>query len=267
MAGVRHLTATSRQTTSPTGALLACVDRSRYASAVCDYAAWFSGRTQSPIVLVNVDEPGKPNSEKTSEASPILRARERLEHEGAEAITTLEPVGRFARTLIDLSASAEMILMGKRGREADDRSALGSNVEPVVRGTTRPVCLVSQVYLPISRALIILDADPLHRRAVNFVSAHPALRGLEMDLVLMDDGLPGAASKLTWAREQLRPHSAGVFAMSAATPAAAVRAYRRNGGFDLLIISREVALADKSASLKQIDPQSIWAQRAPVLIC
>ncbi len=258
---------TSGQTAVPTGGLLACVDRSRYASAVCDYAAWFAGRTHSPIVLVNVDEPGKPHSENTSEASPIVRARERLEHEGAEAITTLEPAGRFARTLIDLSASAELILMGKRGREADDRSALGSNVEPVVRGTTRPVCLVSQVYLPISRALIILDADLLHKRAVNFVSAHPALRGLEMDLVLMDDGRPEAASKLTWAREQLSRHSADVFAMSATTPADAVRAYRRNGGFDLLIISREVALADKSASLKQIEPQSIWAQRAPVLIC
>ena len=267
MARVALSTTTSRQADSPAGALLACLDRSRYAGAVCDYAAWFSGRMQSPIVLLNVQEPGTFAEQSTEDASPIAWAQERLAHEGAEGVTTLSPLGSFAPALIGLSIGAELILMGKRGAEADDRSALGSNVEPIVRGTTGPVCLVSQVYLPISRALVILDADPAHRRAVNFVSVHPALRELDMDLVLMDDGRPEADEKLAWAREQLGAHSADVFPMSAAAPAETVTNYMQNGGFDLLIISREVALADKAASLRRIEPESIWAQRAPILIC
>ena len=267
MARVTPSMATHRQAAFPAGALLACLDRSRYAGAVCDYAAWFSGRMQSPIVLLNVQEPGTLPGQSGEDASPIAWARERLAHEGAEGVTTLAPSGSFAPTLIGLSVGAELILMGKRGREADDRSALGSNVEPIVRGTTGPVCLVSQVYLPISRALVILDADLAHKRTVDFVSAQPALRELEMDLVLMDDGRPDAGKKLAWARERLDAHSADVFPMSAAAPAEAVTNYMQNGGFDLLIISREVALADKAASLKRIEPESIWAQRAPVLIC
>lgn len=244
--------------------ILACVDGSRYAGAVCDYAAWFSSRMSAPITLLNVGDPARASS---STVPALARAVERLAQEGSPAADILSPVGDFAPVALDLAGAADVLVMGKRGRDTSAREALGSNVEAMVRGSGRPLCLVSQVYLPISHALVILDGDPEHRRSVEFVSSHHALRNLTMDLVLMSDGRVGADDKVQWARTMLNARSADVFAMSAQDPGEVATRYLENSGFDLLIISKEVLLSGASLQLRRIDAESLWAKRAPILVC
>lgn len=135
--------------------VLACVDRSAYADSVCDHAGWFAGAMQADILLLNV---------RNGEEAPsrvMDRARTQVLEEGAEAVRTLSLEGRFAPLALEEAARADIVVMGKRGvNTAGDRAVLGSNVHPLLRALDRPLCLVSKVYLPISRALVLLDSDP-----------------------------------------------------------------------------------------------------------
>ena len=247
-------------------AILACVDGSPYAGSVCDHAGWLAGRFGTSVTLLHVRDG---DTSIPSPADEILAwARERLEAEGATDLRLQSRAGEFNQVALELAADSQLVVMGKRGEATGPtREALGSNVDQILRQAQRPVCLVSQVYLPISRALVLLDADPSHRRAVEFVTRHPALRQLELDLVLMDDAGVDYREKLNWARGMLGVHEARIFPLLADGPDAAAMSYLENHGCDLLIISREVLLADPKARFAKVAPESLWAWRAPVLVC
>jgi hypothetical protein len=242
--------------------LLASVDGSSYMAAVCDYAAWFAGRIGASISLLHVAQ-----SDSASANAVLTEALSRLADQGVEDVQPVLASGRFAEAVEPLIPLHTMLLMGKRGVGGDqDRAHLGSNVDVIVRRATRPVCLVSHLFLPVTRALVLLDADPEHRRTVQFVCDHPWLSSLELDLVVMTDGVHGA-EKLAWAREQLRARDADIFSLTADGPHAALAQYREKHAIDLLILSREIALEGGAARLRRIEEDSVWAWRAPVLIC
>lgn len=70
-----------------------------------------------------------------------------------------------------LSRTADLIVMGKRGVTSErDRRRLGSNVDRMIRAPTSSICLTSKVFLPIVRAVVLLDADLSHRSAVELVA-------------------------------------------------------------------------------------------------
>jgi nucleotide-binding universal stress UspA family protein len=253
--------------------ILACVDASRYAPAVCDHASWFAGRMQAEIVVLNVvEDAGAPDRPRQRRARSGLleEAAERLAHEGAPAARPLELPGVFPDTAMELVASSDVVVLGKRGtRTEQNRRRLGGAIGPIVRTSQRPICLVSQVFLPITRALVLLDADPGHRRTTDLVAAHPALEDLDIDVVLMSDGAPGAAHKLEWARSRLGASGAEVFSLATQRPDQAASLYMQSRGSDLLIMSREVALAGLGIeqSMGDFADESLWAWRTPVLIC
>jgi hypothetical protein len=253
--------------------ILACVDASRYAPAVCDHASWFAGRMQAEIVVLNVVEDAEaPQQERHAPARTGLmeQAIDRLAHEGAVAARPLELPGVFPDAAMELVASSDVVVLGKRGtRTEENRRRLGGAIGPIVRASPRPICLVSQVFLPITRALVLMDADPDHRRTTELVAAHPALEDLDIDVVLMSDGAPGAAQKLEWARRKLDASGAEVFPLATQRPDKAASLYMQNRGSDLLIMSREVALAGLGfeETVGDFADESLWAWRTPVLIC
>lgn len=244
------------------GLILACLDGSRYSSAVCDYAAWFGDHLQDAITLLHVDEPARGDAD--APASILADAHDRLKHHGVRATASLAPHGRFLEKLAQLAPGADLVLLGKRGHHATGGGSLGENVEAAIRRTTTPLCLVSSVFLPVSRALVVLDADPDHRRAVEFVAAHPALAALELDLVVMTNESAPGERKLRWAREKVDGMRAEVFSMSAQDPGQVAMRYAERGGFDLLIVSREAAFGRPPGSEPLTD---FLTQRASILIC
>ena len=174
--------------------VLACIDRSSYAASVCDHAAWLAGPINADLVVLHVEEhpvalhPG--SGRRDGAEATVATAVERLRDAGAHVEGRIIE-GRFPDVAAALDA--DLIVMGKRGSGTEgDPQGLGSRVEAMIRATETPLCFTSKVYLPVHRALALLDADLAHRRSVEVMRAHPGLRDLESDLVVIaDDASPG----------------------------------------------------------------------------
>lgn len=245
--------------------VLACIDRSVYSNSVCDHAAWFAGRLDATVRAVHVDD------DRAAHAPPRAKARldhalDRLHGEGALDATAAEVRGEFASYVA--AQDADLIVMGKRGEHShDERAPLGSSVETVIRATARPVCLTSKIFLPIARALVLLDADMSHRRSVEFLAAHPGLSDLDIDLVVIQPPGQDASEKLRWARASLPSEDAEAFILEAVGLDEATAQYIERAAVDLVIVSRAVLLHDVQAQLQQIEARGVWGIRTPVLVC
>lgn len=249
--------------------VLACLDRSAYATSVCDHAAWLAGPLGASVEVLRVAEPQNGDGEAVEDI--LTTARERLEHHGVEAARILRSAGDFVEAVEGAGADADVIVLGKRGERTNGRRmTLGSRAEALLRQTTKSLCLVSQIYLPISRALVLIDSDPDHRRAVETVSRLPVLSDLDLDIILMGsaDDEP-AAAKLAWAREAVGACEANIFPLDAETPDEASAQYMEDHQVDLIVMSREMLLDPKfsgprGAGLRR---RALWGWRTPLFIC
>jgi len=83
-----------------------------------------------------------------------------------------------------LVKDADVIVIGKRGEAADFASGhLGSNLERVVRASTRPVLVASRAYTPVQNILIAYDGGQSARRAVGHIKAAQSMAGLNVTLL------------------------------------------------------------------------------------
>lgn len=247
--------------------VLACVDRSAYAASVCDHAAWLTGPLSAQLDVLHVDESprdGRAARPLRRTDSVLRQARERLAEHGVQLRRMRLEHGDVAGAA--LNAAAAVTVLGKRGERSDGRrDALGSNAAALLRAGDGHLCLVSHIYLPLRRVLVLADSDPDHLRTVETVAAHPILSGLDLDVVVMDDGRADLDAKLARARARLAALRANVFPLPAPGPDAA--AARRFDGqpADLIVMSREMLLAAPEAALLETRP--IWAWRTPIYIC
>lgn len=191
----------------------------------------------------------------------------RLRDEGVGPVTSAHASGAFVHVAADWEA--DIIVMGKRGDTSEaDRRRLGSNVGAMARATHRPLCLTSKVFLPIHRALLLLDADLSHRRAVQFATSQARLADLPMDALIMagPDGGQSEA-KLDWVRQALGAAAGELLCLEAKGLDHAVTHYMESRAADLIIVSRAVVAPDPAAGLGLIEERGLWGTRTPVLIC
>jgi nucleotide-binding universal stress UspA family protein len=244
--------------------VLACIDTSSYANSVCDHAAWFAGRIDAHIEILHVTE--GPSTGGRGVNDLVVGAVRRLRDEGAPAAEGREAAGSFVETAV--GRGADLVVMGKRGASGErDRRALGSRVDAMIRAAAVPVCLTSKVFLPIARAVVLLDADMGHRTAVELVASHAGLHRLDIDLVIVARQGEDPSPKLQWARAMLAARDADIFSMRADGPDDAATKYMEQHGADLVVISRAVLLPDPTARLGRIEERGLWGSRTPVLVC
>ncbi len=249
--------------------VLACIDRSAYSNSVCDHAVWFAGRLDARVRAVHVDE----DRSAAAATADTPRATARLDHaldrlrgEGALDATAEEVRGEFSSYAS--SQGADLIVMGKRGEFSHgERTSLGSSVEKVIRATATPVCLTSKIFLPITRALVLMDADMSHCRSVEFLAGHPGLADLDIDLVVVQASGEDASEKLDWARGSLPSPDAEAFILEAEDLDDATAHYIERAAVDLVIVSRAVLLRDVQTQLQRIEARGVWGIRTPVLVC
>lgn len=255
-----------------TNAILACVDGSGYEAGVCDYAAWLAGRANAEIQLLHARE-GKPvrpahSWMRAASPSPLSYGERRLQENGLEGVRPLLVEGPFIEAMVAAGRDARLIVLGKRGTATEsDRGGLGANIAAAISSTDRPVCLAARTFLPIHRALVLIDSDPEHQRTVNLLADELALSGLHLNLLMIDDGAHDGARKLAWARARLQTATAEVSPLTASGPRQAVRRYLESGRIDLLILSRELAAAGFARLLDAAASHEVWSLRAPVLVC
>ncbi len=233
---------------NPRQTILACVDGSLYTDSVCDHAAWASQRLDAPIQLLHVQTPtsdytasrdlsgalglgaksallekltqvdearGKLDQQKGNLI--LAHAKERLFADELDAasdlVDTLHRRGSLVETISGLEASAQLIVLGKRGENADFAALhLGSNLERVARVAHEPVLVASRAFQPIERFVIAYDGGPSTLKALSYVTSSPLLQGLACHLLQIGSdnsanrqSLEEAAAQLTQAGFAVEP--------------------------------------------------------------
>jgi nucleotide-binding universal stress UspA family protein len=116
-----------------------------------------------------------------------------LEHAKYYFTEPVMPVGALHRwgslvdTVAELESTTQMIVIGKRGEQAQHATNhLGSNLERVVRAMHVPVFVVERKFAPVRRIAIAYDGRLSSHKALDFVINHPALHTCDIHLVMID---------------------------------------------------------------------------------
>lgn len=215
--------------------ILACTDGSPlYAASVYDHTAWAAQRVGASVHVLHMLEPvDTPMHGDVSGALGINTSAELL----AELVTLAETQGRVALShgreilagaqrhlaaagiesaaieqrhgsLVDsvehFERDAELLVIGKRGENADfAKGHLGSNLERVIRTCHRPVLVASRSFVPIERFLIAFDGGPSAKKAVAYLAASPLLKGIPGHLLAVNLDRKELPAELEAARAQL----------------------------------------------------------------
>lgn len=243
--------------------VVALVDSSHYRTSVGLHAAWLAERMGVGLELLHVCEPGQDGAAEWPGLLAELAAH--LADQGAS--TPIQSLVEGALADVVSKSAAALFVMGKRGAASqDDRKVLGGQVDAVLSVAEVPVCLASQVFLPIERALVVTDGDPMRRVALDLVADHQGLADLQLEIVVATRASDDPCEKLALAREVLNGR-AKVFSIVADRPGAAVWSYLETRQTDLIVISRAVLLAGGNGPLRAITPAGLWNARTPVLVC
>lgn len=219
--------------------VLACIDNSRFNSAVVDYAAWVSRTVNNPLKLLhNIERRQTPQSDLSGNIG--LGARERLMEElteleaqsakasmqhgkqmleeasaratakGATEISTLQRHGTLADSLIEMEEEIRVLLMGVRGEDhQDDQNHIGSQLETVIRNMHRPVLIVnSQFEAPPQRIMLAYDGSESAKKALEMVATSPLYQGIICHVVHVTKSEQDDDALLTEANQRLQ--SAGI---------------------------------------------------------
>lgn len=216
--------------------VLACVDQSRYADYVTDYAAWAAQRMSAPLELLHVIDrhPEVATNQDHSGAIGIDAQEQLLEtlsshdearskaarEEGRVFLNTLrqraiaagvtapdvrQRYGQLEETLKEQEEDVRLFVLGRRGKSADQTQRdLGRHVERVVRNLNKPILAVTEGFKEPRRALIAFDGGIVTRRGVEMVANSPLFKGMPIHLLMSGKDRQEAAKQLQWAQNKLQ---------------------------------------------------------------
>jgi nucleotide-binding universal stress UspA family protein len=255
--------------------VLACIDNSGHANSVTDHAGWFASHPEVGVDLLHVVDPSqapkggaladrKSSTDALADAL-IDRAIGRLREEGVGPIRAATGTGSLVEAA--LRHEAGPIVVGKRGAGSGaERRRLGSHANAIVHRSPQPVCLAPKVFLPIHRALVVLDADVDHRTALEFVASDFRLSALPLNVAIVAGAGEDPDPKVEWARGILSRCSAEIFPLVGMSVDDAVALCMESKGADMLVLSRTVAACDLENQVLRIEERGLWGTRIPVLI-
>lgn len=201
--------------------LLVCTDGSKYSSSVYQHAAWVARRSGLGVLVLHVieREGSAPASDLTGSLgfdagaelmeelvkfdeahARVARLRgkavlddavNQLREAGVPEPSTSQRHGSLVETLEEFEADAALVVIGKRGEQADfAKGHLGSNLERVVRSAKIPVLVAARAFRPIDAFLLAFDGGATSLKAVHHLASDPLLRGAKAHLVAV--GRPGS---------------------------------------------------------------------------
>ena len=215
--------------------ILACIDPSAYSVSVCNLTAWAANRLSASVELLHViqrkdavaarhdlsgaiglgvksglleeltridQSAGRLAIEQGR--SILADAEARLRAAGVGKVTALLRHGSVVETVIEREAHAALVIIGKHGAEhqlAQDH--IGSNIERVVRASTRPVLIAARWSKPPTSVTIAFDGSSSAQKAVGRVAESPLFAGLPVHLVMAGPDNAGHRAQLSSATSQL----------------------------------------------------------------
>ncbi|ALC16891.1 nucleotide-binding universal stress protein, UspA family [Desulfuromonas soudanensis] len=248
--------------------VLACIDGSSYSTAVGDAAAWAALRMNAPLKFLHVlhkekssppadlsgsiglgareslleelaaldEKRGKLAQEKGRQILAAIRERARAA--GISAPEGLHRHGGLVETLIELEEGIRLLVLGKRGQEAEVASEhLGSHLERVIRTLNRPILVTTAEFRIPQRVMLAFDGSATARKGLEMVAGSPLFKGLPCHLVMVGTDSAEAQTELSRARQILEQAGFDVPAVILPGEAESVLGeYQQEHGIDLMIM-------------------------------
>ncbi len=218
------------------GKVIACIDGSVWADSVCFLSAWAAEKSASEIALLHVVAPhgdvaakgdlsgsiglgaksdllkeltemdeARGKLEQKKGQLMLAHAQEELGKKDIKSVDILHRRGSLVETISELEDQAELIVIGKRGEQAENApDHLGSNLERVARAVTKPLLVATKDPSPVKRFLLAYDGSESAKTAVEYVMKSPLLKGLECHLVKVCEASGKAEEILNQAEEKLK---------------------------------------------------------------
>jgi nucleotide-binding universal stress UspA family protein len=200
---------------TPAKSVLTCIDGSTYINSVCHHAYWIAQQLNCGVTLLHVQSSQfEPNADLSGalaldahnalieQLAQIDEARGKIEREKGKIVldhaknllagtsvpvATLHRWGALVDTLTELEALAHVIVIGKRGEQAQHATNyLGSNLERVVRSAHVPVLVAGPEFTAVRRIAIAYDGGLSAHKALDFIINHPMLHTCDIHLVMVD---------------------------------------------------------------------------------
>jgi nucleotide-binding universal stress UspA family protein len=214
--------------------VVACIDGSSSAPAVCDYAAWAALRLQAPLTFLHVLDRSQYPANGDLSGSIGLGARESLleelarldEQRGKLALEQGklmleearkraladgigEPLcrqrhGDLVETLAELEGEIRLLVLGRQGEDHTIPSQhIGSHLERVIRTMHRPILVTPADFAEPQRIMLAYDGSTTTRKGVEMIAASPLFKGLPCHLVMAGADTAEAREHLKWAQATL----------------------------------------------------------------
>src|SRR5690554_631224 len=248
--------------------VVACIDGSRAAPAVCDYAAWASRHMETPLMLLHVlDEeryPAEPDlagniglgsrEQLLDELAQLDRKRAKLALEhghhmldeaearvkaaGAEEAVKRQRHGNLTESLVALEKETRLFVMGLHGESSSDRDIhIGSQLETVIRSVHRSILLVPDDYSEPKSAMLAFDGSPTAFRGVELIALSPVLKGMPLHLVMVGVDTEDRWEQLKKAEQMLSGLGVDItLAIRAGDVEPALHAYQEEHDIDILVM-------------------------------
>ncbi|SFE95297.1 universal stress protein [Roseivivax sediminis] len=280
-----------------TNKIIALVDGSTYSKSVCDHAAWMATRADYAVELMHVlgRREGGAGSDLSGAISlgarsALLEELSNLDEQRAKlALTRGRAILEDAKALLDgagvrsrehlrhgdlieaiseREGDAQMILIGKRGEAADfAKGHLGSNLERVVRVSSKPLFIASRAFRPVENVLIAYDGSASAMRAVDYVARSAIYAGLGIRIVTVGSDTEAAKKGLADAKAMLS--AAGLDADTGILPGQPEEALGKlveEEGFDHLVMGASGHSRLRSLFVGSTSMEMIRTCKVPILL-
>lgn len=250
--------------------IIACIDGSSAAPAVCDAAVWVHGRLGAPLRMLHVlDKDEFPREDEADLSGSIgLGSREQLRKElveldrkrsrlalqqgkhlleeagkrvqdaGADEVNLTQRHGTLVESLAELESTTRMVVIGRHGEAHQEVSgAIGSHLENVIRTVNRPVFVALPGFSEPQSYMIAYDASATAKKALTTVAKSELLTGLKAHVVMVGTDNSANRAALDEARQTLPTAGHRVqTAIVGGDVQPALVGYRREHNLDLLVM-------------------------------
>ena len=248
--------------------VMACIDGSPQAAAVCDCSAWASKRLDAPLTLLHVlDRQQYPVSGDLSgiiglgsrefllqelatldekraklaleEGRMMLdSARQRAISAGVAQPECRQRHGDLVESLRDLQDETRLLVIGRQGEDSGDAiQHIGSQLENVIRTMQRPILVAPNDFSAPQSVMLAFDGSATSRKGVEMLASSPLFKSMPIHLVMVAADTADNQAQLENARGVLTAAGFNVkIAIRAGEVEPTLHAYQAEHGIDLLVM-------------------------------
>jgi nucleotide-binding universal stress UspA family protein len=215
--------------------IVTCVDGSAMTIAVTNAAIWASNKLDKPILFLHTIEKEQQHGADNYSGAIGLGARSALLQELTELdeqrgklalklgkellervskqaqdcvkqkVESMQRHGELADAIVDIEDKIRLIVIGRSGMEhGDNYSALGSNVETLLRKASHPVVLIPETFTQPTSFMVAYDGKQTADNALQRIIDGGLLHGLHCHLVSVKNNETNLEEKFIAAQQKLK---------------------------------------------------------------